>query len=113
MNTISKICALAIGAALFAGVSNDDAAAQRWGTIDGCREAVEGIGRGTGTFGRGTQRARYAARRDWERNAANRYGPAFGNMSRADDVTWDCKRNAVLLAKCVVVAKPCRARLRG
>jgi hypothetical protein len=113
MTTTSRLVALAVGAALLVGVGGNSASAQRWGTIDGCYDAVEGIGRGTGAFGRGTQRARYAARRDWERNASSRYGRAYGNLSRADDVQWDCKKNAVLLAKCVVIAKPCRARMRG
>ncbi|MGQ0456351.1 MAG: hypothetical protein ACT4OU_04745 [Hyphomicrobium sp.] len=113
MRMITKTFALALAAGVCMASAVDTASAKRWNEYDGCYDAIEGIGRGTGVFGRGTQRARYAARRDWERNASYRYGAAYGNLGRAYDVQWDCKKNAVLVAKCVVIAKPCRARLRG
>ncbi|MFN0219193.1 MAG: hypothetical protein ACKVP4_10300 [Hyphomicrobium sp.] len=113
MRKLSMTLALALAAAVTLSAASDVAQAKRWNEYDGCYDPIEGIGRGTGVFGRGTQRARYAARRDWERNASGRYGPAYSNLSRAYDVQWDCKKNAVLVAKCVVIAKPCRARMRG
>ncbi len=109
----ATVLTLALAGGLWAATSVDDAKAQRWGTMDGCVGTVEGIGRGTGAFGRGTERARYAAARDWERNAYSQYGRSYSNLNRADDVQWDCKKNALLLAKCVVTANPCRSRMRG
>lgn len=99
-------------AASIAGDSTT-AKAERWDTVGRCLETVEGIGTGRGVFGRGSARARVAARRDWENAAAEAYGPGFARFSRAVDVRWDCKQRAVLLAKCVVTAKPCGARTRG
>ncbi len=88
-------------------------AAKKWREIDGCFPAVEGSATATGIFGQGSAKARVAARLDWERNAANAYGPEYASLGLARRVQWDCKRGAVLRAKCVVTAEPCGARIRG
>ena len=84
-----------------------------WNPTGKCYDPVEGVGTGTGVFGRGSAKARRAARSDWESNVASRYGLEFARLHLARNVSWDCKKRAVLLAKCVVVATPCGARLRG
>jgi hypothetical protein len=84
-----------------------------WNPIAQCQSSVEGLASSTGILGLGTARAREAARYDWETKAANAYGPSYGNLSMARNVQWDCKKNALVLAKCVVVATPCEARISG
>lgn len=73
-----------------------------------CRARIDGRGTGQGLFGEGTAVARQAAIQDFEQKAANRFGGRFGSFSRARGVRWDCKKNAILMAKCVVAAFPCR-----
>ncbi|PPC98609.1 MAG: hypothetical protein CTY31_12675 [Hyphomicrobium sp.] len=102
-----------VASALVLSLSAETSDAQRWNTRDRCYPAVEGIGRATGAFGLGTSRARAAARADWENAAARSYGPSASRLRFAQNIQWDCKRLAVLRAKCVVVAKPCGARIRG
>lgn len=87
--------------------------AQSWNTVGRCYQPIEGVGTGRGAFGLGTAKARTAARIDWQQRAEGRYGPAYARLSLASGVRWDCKKNAALLAKCVVIAKPCGARIRG
>jgi hypothetical protein len=101
--------------ALIAGVALQLPVVQAadWQDIEFCEAPLEGAATGTGVLGRGSAKARIVARANWEDAAARTYGPKFANLSRAKDVRWDCKDNAILLAKCVVVAKPCSARLRG
>ncbi len=89
------------------------ASAQSWNAVGRCYPSVEGVGTGRGVLGLGTTRARTAARADWQARAESLYGPAYGRLSQARSVQIDCKKNAVLLAKCVVTAKPCGARIRG
>lgn len=72
-----------------------------------CRARVAGHGSGKGILGKGTERARAAARLDWSREAKIRYGSRFTRLSKASDVRWTCKRTP-LIATCVVTAKPCR-----
>ena len=86
---------------------------KRWREYEQCNAPLEGIASSTGILGLGTARAREAAREDWESKASSLYGPKYGNLSIAQNVFWDCKKNALILAKCVVTAKPCGARLRG
>lgn len=109
----SKIGLALVASAMALSLSAETSQAQRWNTRDRCFPAVEGIGRATGAFGLGTSRARAAARADWENAAARSYGPSASRLRFAQNIQWDCKRLAVLRAKCVVVAKPCGARIRG
>lgn len=73
-----------------------------------CQERMEGRATGQGLFGVGTANARYFAIADWESRVADRWGPRYANFSNARSVSWDCKKNAILKAKCVVTARPCR-----
>ena len=72
-----------------------------------CKARVEGRATGQGLFGTGTQAARAAAQTDWENKAAALHGQAYASLGRASLVRWDCKKNAILKAKCVVTARPC------
>lgn len=72
-----------------------------------CKPRLEGRATGQGLFGTGTQAARSAAQSDWESKAAAKYGETFASLGRASLVRWDCKKNAILKAKCVVTARPC------
>ncbi|PPC88085.1 MAG: hypothetical protein CTY31_00030 [Hyphomicrobium sp.] len=74
-----------------------------------CLGAIQGSASSTGILGQGTAIARSAARADWENRAENVYGRRYANLNKARLVRWDCKKGAILLAKCVVVARPCRA----
>lgn len=97
---------------LLAGVATADAR-RHWNPVGACKDPVEGAATSTGILGLGSAKARVAAQSNWEMNVEEKYGPGFANFGYARDVQWDCKKGAVLLAKCVVVAKPCGARLRG
>lgn len=101
----------AVGVALCASVSGADA--RRWNRTGKCYPPLEGAATGKGILGLGSERAREAARDNWEASAEDRYGRAFSNLSRAIDVQWDCKKGAIITAKCVVVARPCAARITG
>lgn len=72
-----------------------------------CQARVEGRATGQGLFGAGSAAARTAAQSDWEAKAAAKYGQTFASLSRASLVRWDCSKNAILKAKCVVTARPC------
>jgi hypothetical protein len=113
MRLISRFAAGIAGVAVAMAVSLGAANAQRWQSIDRCQPAVDGIATGQGIFGQGTVRARAAARADWEDQVSRRYGPEFARFRYARDVVWDCKRGAVIRAKCVVTAKPCARRIHG
>ncbi len=113
MRVFTQIAGLALaGSVAVAGIASE-AAARRWNPIGECKDAVEGAATSTGILGLGSAKARVAAQSNWEINVEDKYGPGYANFSAARDVQWDCKKGAVLLAKCVVVAKPCAARLRG
>ena len=73
-----------------------------------CKPRLEGRATGQGLFGTGTQAARAAAQTDWENKAAALHGQAYASLGRASLVRWDCKKNAILKAKCVVTARPCQ-----
>ena len=70
--------------------------------------AVEGAATATGILGAGSAKARVQARANWQATARSLYGPRYASFWSAQGKEWDCKKNAILLAKCVVVAKPCR-----
>lgn len=73
-----------------------------------CHGRMEGRATGQGLFGLGTQNARAAAIADWQARVADRWGTRYSYFSRARGVRWDCKKGAILQAKCVVTAMPCR-----
>lgn len=110
MYTSSKIAmAVAAGAcALTAGIATAEA---RYGHHhhDGskCYPVMEGRATGQGLFGKGTAEARAAARYNWESKASAKYGDAYGNFDKSRNQHWDCKKGAILKAKCVVTARPC------
>lgn len=101
------------GLAAAVATGTQTASTQSWNPYGRCYATVEGIGTGTGVFGRGSARARAAARVNWEATVADLYGDKYARLSTARQIRWDCKRRAMLLAKCVVTAKPCGARTRG
>ena len=101
---------LAVGLSLAASTTDADA---RWRRSDNCKAPLEGAAIGKGILGLGSERARQAARDNWEAEAEDRYGRAYSNMDRAISVRWDCKKGAVVTAKCVVVARPCASRISG
>ncbi len=113
MRTSLKLAAVLAAVAITGGIGTTKSEAQRWDPYDRCHETVEGVGTGTGVFGRGSARARVAARANWEASVASLYGTRYSRLSNARSIRWDCTRRAVLLAKCVVTARPCGARLRG
>jgi len=102
--------ALVVGLGMVAQVSDADA---RWNKRGVCKAPIEGIATGKGLFGKGSERAREAAIYNWEETVENRYGRAFSNFDRAHQVRWDCAKNAVITAKCVVTAQPCASRISG
>lgn len=73
-----------------------------------CHGRVEGRATGQGLFGLGTANARSAAVSDWAEKVNSRWGIYYANFSNARGVRWDCKKGAILQAKCVVTALPCR-----
>jgi hypothetical protein len=93
---------LAAAAALSIGLAFDANAASR------CRAPVEGAATATGILGAGSAKARVEARENWKATVASLYGRRYADLWNARDIQWDCKKGAILLAKCVVVAKPCR-----
>lgn len=73
-----------------------------------CHGRLEGRATGQGLFGLGTANARSAAVSDWAEKANTRWGINYANFNNARGVRWDCKKGAILQAKCVVTALPCR-----
>jgi hypothetical protein len=73
-----------------------------------CRAPVEGYATATGILGAGSAKARIEARQNWKATVARLYGPRYSDFRNAQNRQWDCKKGAILLAKCVVVASPCR-----
>ncbi len=109
MYTPSKVglAVAAIAFALVAGIGDADAKKKKR-TAPRCVATVEGAATGTGILGLGTAKAREAARANWQATAASVHGTRYSNLNSARSVRWDCKKGAILLAKCVVTAKPCR-----
>jgi hypothetical protein len=104
MRTTVNFAALAAtAAALISGFAATDANA-----LPRCRAPVEGTASATGILGAGSEKARIQARENWRYTAAQLYGPRYADFYNAQNKQWDCKKGAILLAKCVVVARPCR-----
>lgn len=96
------VAALAITAALPAE------AAKKKRRLPVCQPAIEAEATGTGILGLGSAKARQSAKENFEALAREKYGARYSSFFRARSVKWDCNKGAILLAKCVVVAKPCR-----
>ena len=97
----------AIMIALVAGTGDADAKKKKY-SAPRCVATVEGAASSTGILGMGTAKARVDARGNWQATAASVHGSRYANFNNAQGVRWDCKKGAILLAKCVVTAKPCR-----
>jgi hypothetical protein len=104
MRTTVKFAALVTSVAAFVpGFGAVDASA-----LPRCRPAVEGIASATGILGTGSEKARIEARENWKITVQQLYGPRYADFWNAQNKQWNCAKGAILLAKCVVVAKPCR-----
>ncbi|HVZ03272.1 hypothetical protein [Hyphomicrobium sp.] len=103
MHKPAKFAAALVALSAVAGLTSVDANA-----LPRCRAAVEGVATATGILGTGSEKARIAARQHWKATVRHLYGPRYANFWTARDKQWDCKKGAILLAKCVVVARPCR-----
>ncbi len=73
-----------------------------------CRARMSGEGTGMGVAGQGTTNARVAALSNWARNVETKHGKRFADSAKAQSVRYDCRQGAILEAKCVVTAVPCR-----
>ena len=112
MVRMTKIATLAavVAVTMTAGVTVADAHKRKHKhshSVSKCYPTLEGRATGQGLFGKGTAEARAGARVDWESKSTNRYGYEYGNFDKAVNVRWDCKKGAILKAKCVVLARPC------
>lgn len=85
-----------------------EAARKKSRPLPSCMPPIEASATATGILGTGSAAARESARWNFEAIAADKYGPRYAQFFRARNVKWDCKKGAILLAKCVVVARPCR-----
>ena len=101
--TCAAFCALTVVALMGAQAPADARIARAV-----CKPRIDAIGTGQGLFGEGTENARAAAISNFESKAASRFGYRYGTFANARGVRWDCKKNAILQAKCVVTASPCR-----
>ena len=106
MVNMAKFATLAAAAAIALTAGMADAKSYRH-SHGKCYPAMEARATGQGLFGKGTEEARNAARYQWESKASKRYGDAYGNFDKARGKSWDCKKGAILKAKCVVIARPC------
>jgi hypothetical protein len=73
-----------------------------------CGARMSGTGKGLGIAGQGTDKAKEAALADWSSKVSTRYGRRFGTSPTQRAVRFDCRSGAVLEAKCVVTAVPCK-----
>lgn len=98
--TIAAAGALAFAAGLMTATPSAEA--------DTCKPMLRGSATGQGLFGKGTAEARRLARYNWESRASIAHGDAYGNFDKARGKSFDCKKGAILKAKCVVIARPCK-----
>ena len=73
-----------------------------------CRSRMAGEGTGLGIMGLGTAMARQNALANWSSKVSAKHGPRFATTAKARSVKYDCRQGAILQAKCVVTAIPCR-----
>ncbi len=106
MVKMAKIFTLAAAGALALSAGMTISAPEAEAAV--CKPMLRGSATGQGLFGKGTAEARRLARYDWESRASIAYGDAYGNFGKARRANWDCKKGAILKAKCTVIARPCR-----
>ena len=99
--------------ALFAGalaVAGITALSAAWSTAGAatCRARMDGQGTGQGIAGQGTEVAKSRAAANWSARVQARHGSSFAIFAKAQSVRYDCRQGAILEAKCVVSARPCR-----
>lgn len=73
-----------------------------------CGVRTDGYATGLGLFGMGTANARSSAVSNWAEKVNARWGIYYANFNNARGVRWNCKKGAILQAKCAVSAIPCR-----
>lgn len=103
--------ALLVAAVAISGFASEAGALRRnYSHSNGsyCKARMEGRATGQGILGLGTANAREFARADWESRVADKWGSRYADFGHARAVSWDCKKGAILQAKCVVTAMPCR-----
>lgn len=99
-NSKNVLAALALGlAATMAFAPVSEAAS--------CRSRTDGMATGQGLFGLGTAYARSRAVEQWAEKVQARWGINYANFNNARGVSWNCKPNAILQARCTVSARPC------
>ncbi|MGL4396236.1 MAG: hypothetical protein ACRCS9_06840 [Hyphomicrobium sp.] len=104
--TLGLVAVALVGGISAAGARSDrDRRPSSWPL---CQERVTATATGQGVFGAGTRNARAAAIANFERQAETRYGSRYAAFGNARAVSWDCKKGAILMAKCVLTARPCR-----
>ena len=111
MRILSTSVAAGLAALTLAGITmtrDADAQDRRWNPVGNCQDPIEGAATSQGILGLGSARARAAAQSNWEINVEDKYGPEFADFRFARNVQWDCKKGAILKAKCTVIARPCR-----
>jgi hypothetical protein len=108
MLSFTKLTLAAAALAVVAAVPAEAAKKKKKRPLPYCMPTIEASATGTGILGAGSAAARESARWNFQAIAADRYGPRYANFNNARNVRWDCKKNAILLAKCVVTARPCR-----
>ena len=106
MLKVSKLTLAVVALAVTTSLPAEAAKKRR--PLPTCMPAIQASATGTGILGAGSAAARETARWNFEALAADKYGPRYAKFFRARNVKWDCKKGAILLAKCVVVARPCR-----
>ncbi len=86
------------------------AAAAVWSGAEAatCKGRMDGQGTGQGIAGQGTEAAKSRAAADWSSRVQTKHGSSFAIFSKAQGVRFDCRQGAILEAKCVVSARPCR-----
>lgn len=100
--------AILIGAGVVAGALACGLATATPSEAAVCRGRMAGEGTGMGVAGQGTTNARAAALANWVSGVEAKHGRRFADTAKARSVRYDCRQGAVLQAKCVVSAVPCR-----
>lgn len=105
--TLAAAAAVAMTAGMTLSSDSADAHKKKF-VAPACKAPLRGSATGQGILGKGTAQAQAAARYDWEARSTRAYGDAYGNFDKARGKMWDCKKGAILKAKCVVTARPCK-----
>lgn len=103
---VSALIATTVAATAFSAVAEARRYSPRHDPY--CHTRMEGQATGQGLLGMGTANARSSAVSDWADKVNARWGIRYANFANARGVRWDCRKGAILQAKCVVTAMPCR-----